>query len=176
MKPHESLEVRKEMVDMHAAYLQRLDAAMKNEQYVEASWLCYAIFEQRINRLVVKYLDKCPLPTKKGSVPIAISTRIRCIENLIKHNYGGFAEYDKTLLPDIKNWCHIRNTLVHGLIGLDKYKKYDEEFENLAKKGQPLVKRIYSENEKYRIWFMGTDKLPDFPEYKCKCKTRCIKE
>ena len=45
MKGREAYTVRAEMALMHDDFLSRLDRTMKKKQYVEASWLCYAIFE-----------------------------------------------------------------------------------------------------------------------------------
>jgi hypothetical protein len=176
MKPNDSLEIRKEMVVMHEEYIGRLNDAMKNDQFVEASWLCYAIFEQRINRLIDKFLYKCPKKQRVNGTSVSISVRIICLEKLIRLDYGGFSTYDVTLLPEIKRWCKTRNELVHGLVSLDHYQNYDEEFKRLAESGQPLVNRLYKENRKFRKWFMETDELAPFPYEGCRNDNQCIKQ
>lgn len=178
MKQRESLEIRKEMVEMHEAYLDRLKTAMDTKQFVEATWICYAIYEQRINRIIEKILPKCPIETPRTSNNSAsISTRIKCLEKLISKSYGGLAKFDLSLLNDISAWCDDRNRLVHDLVNLDEYNRFDADFETLAKQGVPLVNRIYEEGTKFRQWFVAADSLPDFPtKHKCRCKKeQCIK-
>ena len=60
MEPKEPLEVRREMVDMHEGFKKSLSDKIGAEDYIAASWICYAIFEQRINRLMQKHIDQCP--------------------------------------------------------------------------------------------------------------------
>lgn len=175
MQPKESLEERTEMAHMHDEFLIRLDESMKHKQYVETSWLCYSIFEQRINRLILKQISRCPRPPRVNGVPVAISTRINCLKELCIHRYGGYGEFDYDLLCKIDTWCKERNALVHDLITVSKYKQFDALFESLAIEGYPLVKRLYGEATKIRNWWTKTKELDDFPEFKCKCKKkRCI--
>lgn len=178
MKQRESLEVRKEMVEMHETYLDRLKTTMDTRQFVAATWICYAIYEQRINRIIEKILPKCPIEAPRTSNNSAsINTRIKCLKKLISNSYGGLAEFDLSLLEDISTWCDDRNSLVHDLVNLNEYKRFDADFEALAKRGVPLVNRIYEEGTKFRQWFVAADSLPDFPpKHKCRCKKeQCIK-
>ncbi len=178
MKQTEPLETRKKMVYMHDEMRQRLDNAMNNNRYVEASWICYAIFEQRITRIMMKHLKKCPKgKRRKDERHVGISTKIQCLKKLTQKGYGAYSEFDKKLLNDIDKWCKKRNTLVHDLVSLDNYKNYDKEFEALAKAGEPLVKKLYKEAEKIRRWcYKENNNFGKFPEIKCKCKSRCIYE
>lgn len=178
MKQRESLEVRKEMVEMHEIYRDRLKVAVDTKQFVEATWICYAIYEQRINRIIEKILPKCPIEApRKSNNSASISTRIKCLEQLILNSYGGLAKFDLSLLKDISDWCGERNSLVHNLVNLNEYKRFDADFETLAKQGVSLVDRIYKESTKFRKWFVAADLLPDFPtNHKCRCqKEQCIK-
>lgn len=178
MKPMDSEKDRNEMVEMHNKYIKHLENAIKEKQYIEASWLCYSIFEQRINRLIKKHLKNCPKEKKVNGYPVAISTRINCIMELIKSKYGGYEKFELNLFERIKEWCDKRNKLVHDLVNLERYKKYDLEFKNLALEGVPLVKELYEEMNVYRKWWYNIEKIEDqFPKFKCKCKKqRCIKE
>lgn len=83
MQPKDSLQVRKEMVKMHDEYLEKLDEAMANEKYIEASWLCYAIFEQRITRILEKVVSACPKKENEKNKFATISVRLECIKHLI---------------------------------------------------------------------------------------------
>ena len=113
---------------------------MAKKQYTEASWLCYAIFEQRIGRIVEKHIKKCQKGRRsKNEKPVSITTKLVCLKKLCKQKYGPYADFDKGLLDEIGVWCKQRNDLIHGLISLEHYKKYDKEFKNLATSGAPLV-------------------------------------
>ena len=174
----EPYEIRRQMADMHDEFLDRLSHAIDEEAYVEAAWLCYSIFEQRTNRIVEKYISECPKEKrlKKGN-PIKISTKLHCIRKLIEKQYDPFAGFDMELINEIQKWCKARNELVHGLVSLEHYKKYDEEFEMLAKSGAPLVKRMYGEATRIREWYRNeNNQMGTFPVFRCKCEKRCIIE
>lgn len=177
MKPMESYEVRLEMAQMHDDFLERLDKAMKRKQYIEASWLCYAIFEQRITRIIEKHISQCPKAKRgKNENPVGIATRILCLQKLVKQQYGPYANFDKELLKKIFAWCKRRNDLIHGLVSLEHYKKYDREFRALAESGEPLVKQLYAEAGKVREWCRADNQFEKFPDFKCRCGHRCIFE
>ena len=176
MEPKESYEERLEMARMHDEYIHKLNLAIDDKHYVEASWLCYSIFEQRINRLIAKFIQCCPLQFQKPQKTAAISTRIDCIISLIDQGYPPLQEYDRSLLDEISKWCENRNDNVHDLVNINKYKKYDEIFESLAKEGIILVQRLYSENGKFRDKYIHSQCFEPFPNGKnCKRKYRCIK-
>lgn len=177
MKPREPYPVRCEMAKMHDKFLDNLETAMKKKQYIEASWLCYAIFEQRIGRIIEKHLIKCPKGKRgKDEKPVGIATKLSCLKKLCKLKYGPYAEFDRKLLEDIRSWCKQRNELIHGLVSLEHYRKYDKEFKELAISGEPLVKRLYEEATRVREWCRGDYQLEKFPEIKCRCEHRCIYE
>lgn len=54
MEPKEPIETRKQMAEMHESVINRIEAAYRNGQYIEVCWLCYACFESRINRTLIK--------------------------------------------------------------------------------------------------------------------------
>ena len=72
MKAKEEYTIRLQMAEMHEAFIERMSEAYDNEYYVETVWYCYAIFEQRINRLISKYIDKCPRPKRTSCDSISI--------------------------------------------------------------------------------------------------------
>ena len=177
MKPSEPYEVRLEMAEMHDTFLTNLNQAMKKKRYIEASWLCYAIFEQRTERLIRKHLIKCPKGKRgKDEKPVGISTKLVCLKKLCKAKYGPYSEFDKDLLTEISAWCKQRNELIHGLVSLEHYRKYDKEVEDLAISGAPLVGRLYKEAAKVREWCRGDHQFEKFPVIKCRCAHRCICE
>lgn len=166
-----------QMARMHDEYIERLEKAVEKKNYIEASWLCYSIIEQRITRMIDKHISFCPRAKKTKGKPAAISTRISCIKYLIEKNYGGYANLDNSLMSELTTWCNNRNELVHGLVSLEHYKQYDAEFKSLAERGYPLVKRLYVESGKLREWSRKPDsQFGPFPKKKCKCEYRCIFE
>lgn len=177
MKAKEEYNIRVEMSKMHEEFIERMSDAYDNGFYVESVWYCYAIFEQRISRLISKYLDRCTLfPERTDDKSAAISVRIVCLKKLIAANYGAFDQFDPDILDRVMKWCNDRNELVHGLISLKHYKKYDGEFENLAKVGVPLVFELYDACTDLRNrWYECDEPVEDFPISKCKCnKKKCI--
>ena len=171
----ENIKMRQEMVIMHNEYLQRLEESMNEKNYIEASWLCYAIIEQRINRLIEKHIKHCPKKINTKGYPVSINTRLKCIQNLIKLNYNGCGQLDYDLFLKSAKWCKNRNNLTHDLVNLKKYKKYDEEFKQLAVEGFQLVKKLYKEISKYRNWWYKSEEcLERFP-YDCKNQVQCLK-
>lgn len=177
MKERDSYEVRLEMAHMHDDFLNRLEDAMTKEQYVEASWLCYAIFEQRIERIICKHISKCPKGRRgKDDKPVGIATKILCLKKLTKLKYGPYKNFSRELLNKMDDWCKMRNTLIHGLVSLEHYRRYDKEFKSLATSGYPLVHELYKEASKVREWCREDNSFDTFPTIKCRCSRRCIYE
>lgn len=170
-------EEKLEMVDMHNKYLHDLDNSLKDEKYIEACSLCYSIFEQRVKRLMIKYLNGCCKEKKKKGPEAGISCRLSCISYLININYNNMGVMDSKVFNKISKWCKKRNSLTHDLVKLNRYKKYEKEYKELALDGKPLVDKIYIECEKYRkIWKKKGKNNKKFINEKCKCETRCLYE
>ena len=176
MKPKDSLPIRREMVKMHDEYLAKLNEAMINAKYIEATWLCYAIFEQRIIRILEKVISSCPKKEKIDNKPSSISVRLSCIINLIEKEYDVFSELDKSVFCGIQKWCKKRNELTHGLISLDHYQNFELEFKRLAEEGQNLVLPLYDASKIIREWHNSVESLPEFPGVTCNRKYKCLKE
>lgn len=177
MKAKESYEIRLQMAKMHDEFIQHMSDAYDRHRYIETCWYCYAIIEQRINRLISKYIDKCMLAKERvDNKSVAISTRIICIKKLITVKYYGFDMFEVDLMDRITAWCDKRNDLVHGLVSLDHYREFDNEFEDLAVKGVPLVFELYEACSDYRDqWYQATEPDSKFPIKNCKCKKKkCI--
>ena len=177
MKAKEDYKTRLEMAKMHDEFINQMHEAYDNEFYIETVWYCYAIFEQRISRLISKYIDFCNLKLDRDDdKSAAISTRVKCIRKMINAKSYGLEMFDLELFSKIENWCKKRNDLVHGLISLKLYKKYDEEFKCLADEGVPLVFELYEACTNYRNQWYKTDfsNIP-FTVKNCKCgKQKCI--
>lgn len=81
------------------------------------------------------------------------------------------------MFNEILKWCDKRNNLVHDLVKLDRYKKYDTEFYELATNGISLVKNLYEDISEYRKqWYILPEPVNSFPIFECKCSKRCIYE
>lgn len=176
MKAKEEYEVRAKMAEMHEEFIERMSESYDKGFYVETVWYCYAIIEQRVSRLIAKYIDKCTIPKRTDDKSVSISTRITCLKKLISAKYGAFDTFNADLLDRISKWCDERNELVHGLISFKHYKKYDEEFKSLAEEGVPLIFELYDACTDFRNHWYEIDEPTDvFPAEKCKCgKRQCI--
>lgn len=170
----DSYEIRCKMAEMHDEMLKRLETAMDKKRYVEVSWLCYSIMEQRITRMIEKHVELCPRLYRASKIPAGISTRITCIKRLINKKYDVYANVDHDLIVSILYWCKNRNALVHSLLSLETYMQYDEEFRKLAETGFPLAIKIYDEATKVREWSKEHE-FGEFPLRSCRCKKfKCI--
>lgn len=177
MNAKEDYTTRCEMYKMHDEFIERMSDAYDNDFYIEAAWYCYAIIEQRISRLISKYIDRCVwIPDRTDEKSASISVRIKCLKKLITAKYWIFDQFDVDILDRVLKWCNDRNELVHGLISLKHYKKYDKEFEKLAKVGVPLVFELYDACTDLRNrWYECDEPNVDFPVKKCNCKkNKCI--
>ena len=177
MEAKESYELRLEMAEMHEEFIERMSASYDNKYYIETVWYCYSIFEQRINRLIAKYIDKCKIaPERTDDKSAAISIRIACLKKIIKAKYNSFELIDIDILNRISDWCKMRNELVHSLISLKHYRRFDEEFKNLADSGVPLVFELYDVITTFREnWYLLENSIDDFPVKKCMCKkSKCV--
>lgn len=155
---------RQEMVRMHNEFINKINEAVETNNYIIATWLCYAVFEQRIHRILEKIITQCPKERRSSNDrPTSISTKIGCLKKLIKYSYASLDGVDTQLLVDIEEWNRKRNTLTHSLVRLDTYHDINQNFEEVARSGQELVARLYSEAGKVRVLFMSMEKIPDFP-------------
>jgi len=154
---------------MHEQYMADLAKSMKKRAYITASWLCYSMFEQRTNRIIEKYIDQCPRRTRTSKAPTgAISNRLKCIKKICESSYDGFTEIDVTLLSQIIEWCKDRNSLMHDLVRIDRYKKYDDDFKLLAEQGYGLIMRYYEAATKFRNWYQTDEnKMPAIRHWTC---------
>lgn len=164
MKPKESFEDRLKMAEMHDDVFLRIDAAIKNNQCIEACWLCYSCFESRIIRTLEKLSERCPKRNCYQNPKVGINTRIDCLKRLSKSSYAGSDSFDNQLLGAIIVWCKERNNLVHDLVTLNRYYGMDEKFLDMAKKGQPLVEKLYEETTIFRNRYYEISVMPCFPE------------
>lgn len=179
MEPKESIDIRREMAEMHDSVLKRIDKASKSKQYIEVCWLCYACFENRVNRVLSKICTGCTKEKRTSKRHIGITTKLECYVRLIKSKYPPLANENYDLIYTIKGWCKERNDLIHGMVSLERYNDADQKFKTLATRGITLVKRMYSLGKKVRDYYYKTNEIPVFDESvtsSCKLLKKCIKE
>ena len=179
MKPKETLEIRTLMADLHDSILKRIDDACKKKHYIEVCWLCYACFENRVNRILEKICSGCTKEKRNDNRHIGIRTKLECYGRLMKNHYLPMQSENYQLINTIKGWCKERNDLIHGLVSLDLYSGVDKKFENLAKRGVKLVNEMYHLGGGVRSFYYETEEIPLFDEKiikACHLTKKCIKE
>ena len=179
MTPKESLEIRKQMAEIHDSVLKRIEDSYKEGRYIETCWLCYACFESRVNRILEKICTGCTKEKRINNRHVGITTKLICYNRLIRTKYPPLAEEDIHLMNTVKGWCKERNQLIHGMVSLDYYNDADRKFKSLAKRGTTLVKRMYEVGGDVRNYYYKNDVMPEFDSSvidKCALKYKCIKE
>lgn len=179
MTPKESLEIRKQMAEMHNSVLKRINDSYKKGNYIETCWLCYACFESRVNRILQKICSGCSKEERTNNRHIGITTKLECYDRLVKSKYPPLAKEDIHLMNTVKGWCKERNDLIHGMVSLEYYNEADKKFKSLAKRGKTLVTRMYGVGGDVRNYYYEQDTIPEFDSCvveKCNLKFKCIKE
>ncbi len=179
MEPQESLEIRKRMAEMHESVLKRIDNAYSKKQFIEVCWLCYACFESRVNRVLLKICSGCSKTKRNDNRKIGITTKLECYACLIKNGFPPLQKENIDLINTVKGWCKERNDLIHGMVSLEYYNDADKRFENLAKRGKELVKRMYALGTDVREYYYNVEEIPLFPENvvnRCKLNYKCMRE
>ena len=93
------------------------------------------------------------------------------MKKIIKAKYNSFELIDIDILNRISDWCKMRNELVHSLISLKHYRRFDEEFKNLADSGVPLVFELYDVITTFREnWYLSENSIDEKKKKKCMCK------
>lgn len=179
MEPKETLEIRKEMVEMHDEILKRIDELYDNKEYIAVCWLCYACFENRVNRVLDKICFGCTKDKRKRKQHIGIVTKLECYNRLIKTNYPLLQDEDIDLINTVKGWCSERNKLIHDMVSLEMYHDFDKKFMSLAKCGKDLVKKMYSFGTDVRNKYYQIEEIPLFDSNvirNCKLKYKCVED
>lgn len=177
MKSTEDKKEREKMVDMHQFFIDRIDAAIESQRYIEASWLIYACIENRFFRVLKKYKNQCKYCTgkcKKNRNELAISTKISCVERLCENNVECLSKSFKIdQINEIRQWVKERNKMMHELLSLSTYENMDDRFKESAIKGQSLLSDLYKSCTEFRKIFYSDDYVFVFPEIAmegCRCK------
>ena len=182
MKSTEELSKRLKRVDMHDYFLNRIALAMKNENYIEASWLIYSCLENRYFRTVMKYREHCKYCRSKSKCnkttknELALKTKISCVERLYQAGVPCIADaYESSIFKKTKDWIDERNDLMHDLLSLEYYENTDERFKKSAEEGKILLDKTYTYCTEFRKLFYSDGYqfvMPDEAAEKCPCKSK----
>lgn len=177
MKSTEQKHIREEMGDMHQFFIEKIENAINDGRYIEASWLIYSCMENRFFRVLQKYKKQCKYckgKCQKNRNELAISTKIECVRWLCEADVTCISNsFEIDLLKEIKKWIKNRNNMMHNLLSLDSYKNCDDDFKQSALSGQILLKKLYDSCTNFRREFYADDYEFIFPEGAmegCHCK------
>lgn len=167
-------------LDMHNFFITKINDAMKEGRFIEASWLIYSCLENRYFRTVEKIKSQCKYSNgkcKKASNDLALKTKIKCVEWLSgdPHCTCFYDNFPTELLEKTKRWVKNRNTLMHNLLQLDYYEDMDTEFKTIATTGKELLEQTYTCCTKFRKDFYAESYIFEFPTAAmegCPCKPR----
>lgn len=182
MKNKEPLETRLKRVKMHTYFVEKINAAMKSENYIAASWLIYSCLENRYYRTLEKYRENCrycklksKCNTKKQN-ELALTTKIKCVQRLHENSVSCVKQsFRFGLFQETIDWVKERNMLMHELLSLEYYENTDELFRESAEIGKKLLDETYNSCTKFREAFFKEDYIFQFPEAAmegCSCKPR----
>jgi hypothetical protein len=179
MKSTEKMEERLNLVDMHNFFLKKIDDAICEERYIEASWLIYSCIENRFFRTLQKYKKQCKYCSgkcKKNKNELAISTKIACVKRLLENNVNCISEsFTPELLENTRLWVKNRNNMMHDLLSLETYQDMDERFKISSIEGKELLDQLYNACTLFREKFYTDGYEFVFPEVAmegCICKPR----
>lgn len=120
----------------------RLTKAINNEFYLEAIFIEYAVFEDRLESILV-HAGKFN-PTKHDK----ISRKLSKLSEMSRNKKGLEKKYfSEELIQDIGNWKEQRNLLIHALM---KQTPDYEELKELALQGRELLRKLDNKARSYR--------------------------
>src|SRR6266436_6142303 len=96
----------------YTALLKKMEASIKAESYLEASWIAYAILE---DRLVAVMLSTGGATTKKGKRVTMLGPKIEFLRNRRRRDKLLAANFSKDWLNKLARWKDRRNKLMHAM-------------------------------------------------------------
>lgn len=118
----------------------RADLALSEEFFLEATWIEYALFEDRINSALVK--SGGALSNTRPTIESKIKElESRCLTHAGLRSIGDFPE----LLDEVRQWKGVRNRLVHRMVeAAVRWDDVNDEANLLATDGRELFGRFSS--------------------------------
>lgn len=121
----------------------RLDKALKNQFYLEAIFIEYAIIEDRTES-ILRYDDNAI----KSSNFVSLDKKISKIKTIARERKSLPSRYfDDEFLDLIISWKNERNRMIHALM---KQLLATEELEHLAFQGKNIAKILCSKSTNYK--------------------------
>ena len=140
------MEITTQNLIKHSNYqeqFKRLDKALKNQFYLEAIFIEYAIIEDRTES-ILKYEGNAI----KSDNFVSLDRKIGKIKTIAREKKTLPAKYfDEAFLDSILVWKNERNRMIHALM---KQLLTTEELEHLALQGKNIAKMLCSKSTNYK--------------------------
>ena len=127
--------------------VEKAGLAIKNEFYLEASWILSAIIEKKVKNL----LDK--LENHKPGTGFTLEQSIKRVKYLhlnSKHPLLN-AHFTVKFIDELRNWKNQRNTIMKDMLDVHVSKA---RMERLAMDGIRLLKELNASNKKFKAEFI----------------------
>lgn len=121
----------------YTALLQKMDAAMAAKYYLEASWIAYAILE---DRPVAVLLNTGGATDKNGNAVRMLGPKITFIRKRRRRDKLLGANFSRSWLDKLTRWKDRRNKLMHAMANATvSFARIELAAKRLAVAGDPLV-------------------------------------
>jgi hypothetical protein len=120
---------------LFADLISRVDVALENKFYLEASWIEYSIIEERLISIIKKVDERNP---GNGFKVDKCLKRLKYLINKENHQLLK-RHFTIDFLDEISKWKNKRNSTMHDLA-----KKHitEQRVENLAREGKDLMREL----------------------------------
>lgn len=119
--------------------LERLDVARHNDFHLEASWIAYALVEDRLNAALELTGGMPPSTLMLGKKLKELRNRLSADSELRKATIAG------KVLDEVEKWKDGRNPLMHSMAGEARpWPELQKEAEALSEGGRMVVRDVCS--------------------------------
>ena len=128
----------------------RLDSALEQEYYLEASWIAYSLLEDRTESALEKTGGVLSNPRA------SIEAKLKELEKRSASNTGlrSVSEFPD-IFDEVRKWKDKRNPLMHRMVEMPKsWEDINVDARDLAKESRELLGRYSSAVMKLRKWYM----------------------
>lgn len=130
-----------EKYDNYKIIYAKLNKALKNEFYLEAIFIEYAIMEDRLNSILVT-------AKKEKASQLSLARKLTSIKNYIQLQSSVLGCYLKLeTLEIIQSWSMKRNQLIHALASRQHH---DEIIKDLAIEGYVLTREVSKASRNFK--------------------------
>jgi hypothetical protein len=123
--------------------VEKAGLAIKNEFYLEASWLLSSIIEKKVKDLLAKLENHKP---GTGFTLEQCIKRVKYLHLSSKHPLLT-AHFTVPFIDELRNWKNQRNTIMKDMLDVHVSK---ERMERLAMDGIRLLKELNSSHKKFK--------------------------